>query len=421
MIKTPILIVDDEPLNLQIAAECLAPFYHLFIAKNGAEALTILNHHDIALILLDIHMPIMDGFETAKKIQRLSTHIQTPIIYLTADTSEETISQAFDSGAADYIVKPFKQKELLARVKNRIETEQLKKQQRQLLEHNEHLIQLIKSHIAYIKTDKIGIITETSRSFCDLFCCEKYVGDLSNSPYIGKNVNTLKSGNTPRETYARLWETLNRCEVFTHDIENKNMCGECHWYRVTIAPDVNDISEVTGYICFFHNIDDQVRYAHNASVDYLTGLFNRSKFDDKLAEEMLRAELYHELFSIILVDIDHFKAVNDQYGHDVGDAVLKEVTHLLSKQIRLTDTLARWGGEEFIILCPNTDISAAVTLAEVLRTAIEHHHFDTVEHKTASFGVTQYHSRLDPITLFKHVDHALYQAKETGRNKVIAF
>lgn len=123
MNKTDLLIVDDEPINLQIAAECLSPLYTIYIAKKGLDALTILQNKPVALILLDIGMPDMDGFETAARIRTLALHKQTPIIYLTADNSEETIAKAFDSGAADYVIKPFKPDELLASVKNNLAKE----------------------------------------------------------------------------------------------------------------------------------------------------------------------------------------------------------------------------------------------------------------------------------------------------------
>lgn len=113
--------------------------------------------------------------------------------------------------------------------------------------------------------------------------------------------------------------------------------------------------------------------------------------------------------------------VNDDYGHLVGDMVLKAFAQLLSQNIRQTDSVARWGGEEFIILCPNTDKDGAMQLAEKLRQVIQNYCFTTIGHKTASFGVATYDPQLDALDLFRNVDRALYQAKNSGRNKVVSF
>ena len=421
MNKTALLIVDDEPINVQMAAECLAADYDIFVAKSGFDALTLLQHQSVGLILLDIGMPEMDGFATAERVAALPHCAAIPIIYLTADNSEETISKAFDTGAADYVIKPFKRKELLARVKNRLETERLKQEQHDLLKRNTHLIELIKSHVAYLKTDVHGMITEVSVSFCELFLCQENPVTDCNSYFIGKNVNILKSGSTPVAQYQDLWRSLALGEVFTHTIEDKHPCGTNGWYRVTIAPDMSESGQLIGYIAFYLNIDKEVRFEREATTDYLTGLCNRAKFDRLFQDELLRAQRYRHSFSLILADIDHFKTVNDDYGHLVGDVVLKEFAQLLSQHIRQTDSVARWGGEEFIILCPNTDNVGAVQLAEKLRCVIQEHLFASIGQKTASFGVSTYQPQWDGTDLFRQVDKALYQAKEAGRNKVVSF
>lgn len=421
MNKTALLIVDDEPINLQMAAECLVNDYAIFVAKSGSDALTLLQHQSVELILLDIGMPEMDGFATAEAIAALPHCASIPIIYLTADNSEETISKAFDTGAADYIVKPFKRKELLARVKNRLETERLKQEQYQLVQRNNHLLELIKSHVAYLKTDINGIITEVSPSFCRLFHSHQQVIELCNRYFVGNNVNMLKTGSTPQEHYFQLWQTLGKQQVYTHEIEDRHADGASGWYRVTIAPDTDESGYLIGYIAFYLNIDKEIRFEHEATTDYLTGLCNRAKFDRLFNDELIRAQRYRHPFSLILADIDHFKTVNDDYGHLVGDAVLKDFAQLLSEHIRQTDSVARWGGEEFIILCPNTDNEGAVQLAEKLRHVIQEHAFASIGHKTASFGVATYHPQWDALDLFRNVDKALYQAKDAGRNKVVSF
>lgn len=416
-----VLIVDDEPLNLRMSAECLSHDYTIYFARSGEEALELLKSHLVDIILLDINMPDMDGFETAKKIYNLFSNRTIPIIYLTADTSEETISKAFDSGASDYIIKPFKQKELLARVKNWIETERLKASQRQLIEKNEHLMGIIDTHVAYIKTDTSGTITEISQNFSELISSRRDDSNEFSKKIIGKNINVLKSDKTDNSVYENLWQTIRKGEPFTCEIEDSNFNGGTNWFRISITPDIDENGEVQGYVAFYHNIDEKIRFEHDANTDFLTGLNNRAKFEKTLERERSRAIRYQSPLSVILIDIDHFKYVNDDYGHVVGDAVLKEFAQILSLNIRESDTLARWGGEEFIVLCPHTNINGAKVLAESLRSKIEAYEFDAIGHKTASFGVAQYNSDKEKESIVLDVDAALYMAKQDGRNRVKVF
>lgn len=152
--------------------------------------------------------------------------------------------------------------------------------------------------------------------------------------------------------------------------------------------------------------------------DKLTGVFNRVKFDAVLETEIQRSVRFQHPFSVIMLDIDHFKQVNDIHGHQAGDAVLTEIARLLQANTRETDILGRWGGEEFIIICPQTDINGALGLAKNLCRIINEHNFPIVQHKTASFGVTAYQPGDHAESLVARADAALYQAKHNGRNQV---
>ena len=152
--------------------------------------------------------------------------------------------------------------------------------------------------------------------------------------------------------------------------------------------------------------------------DKLTGLFNRSKIDAAIEREIARSERFGQPFSLIMLDIDHFKSVNDTYGHQVGDKVLIAVSSVLSDNTRETDILGRWGGEEFIVICPHTDDAGILNLAEGLRLKFEAYDFPVVEHKTASFGVTTYRNGDQPTEIVRRADEALYAAKNSGRNRV---
>ncbi|WP_019558696.1 diguanylate cyclase [Thioalkalivibrio sp. ALE12] len=162
----------------------------------------------------------------------------------------------------------------------------------------------------------------------------------------------------------------------------------------------------------------QQHLEHLATTDPLTGLNNRMKASEALAEEILRAERHASPLSVILLDLDHFKPINDTLGHGRGDAVLTAVGQLITGRIRATDRAARWGGEEFLILCPQDDIAATARLAEDLRHCLEIHDFQTGQPLTASFGVAQLEPGESAESLVDRADRALYAAKHAGRNRV---
>lgn len=160
--------------------------------------------------------------------------------------------------------------------------------------------------------------------------------------------------------------------------------------------------------------------ARLAVTDTLTGLFNRLKTDEVLDSEFQRSLRFGQPFSIIMVDIDKFKQVNDTHGHQVGDQVLIAVAKTLQNHTRETDLLGRWGGEEFIIVCTHTDRGGALKLAETLRQKLETQHIPVVQQMTASFGVATYQLGDQPKDIVARADAALYEAKHQGRNRVAA-
>lgn len=156
-----------------------------------------------------------------------------------------------------------------------------------------------------------------------------------------------------------------------------------------------------------------------AITDHLTGLFNRIKIEESMETEYLRRMRYRTSFSVVLLDIDKFKNVNDTYGHDVGDSTLVTLSNILSNHVRKIDIVGRWGGEEFIVVCPGTDINGAAILAENLRNEIEKSEFDIVGTITCSFGVAEMRDDEMLKELIKRSDVGLYLAKAQGRNRVV--
>ena len=155
--------------------------------------------------------------------------------------------------------------------------------------------------------------------------------------------------------------------------------------------------------------------------DPLTQLFNRLKMDQTLDAEISRAQRYSSPLSVILLDLDKFKLVNDTFGHIVGDQVLCKVAEILQTTIRKQDFSARWGGEEFFIICPETSLENALLVAEKIRKELEITIFPEVKHVTASFGIACYQNKESVSELLDRADQALYQAKIQGRNQVCQY
>ena len=155
-----------------------------------------------------------------------------------------------------------------------------------------------------------------------------------------------------------------------------------------------------------------------AITDSLTGLYNRNKLNEELNNEYNRAIRFNQSFGIIIMDIDYFKDINDTFGHQAGDGVLIKIASLLQENTRKVDTVGRWGGEEFFIICPKSDLDGVINVAESLKSTISKHKFPIVGYKTASFGVTTYKAGDTIERIISRADAALYKAKKSGRDNV---
>ncbi|MEA2100354.1 MAG: diguanylate cyclase, partial [Campylobacterota bacterium] len=161
------------------------------------------------------------------------------------------------------------------------------------------------------------------------------------------------------------------------------------------------------------------KYEALSSIDSLTGIFNRSKFELELRIEIDRVHRYDSgTFSLIFFDIDHFKSINDNFGHLEGDNALKEIAKLIKSHIRSTDTLARWGGEEFVVIMPQTSLKQIQTVAEIFRKVISETTFNLIGKITCSFGVSEFKKDDNAQSVILRADKAMYMAKENGRDRV---
>jgi len=273
-------------------------------------------------------------------------------------------------------------------------------------------IDIIDKHVLISYSDKKGNITYASEALCKLTGYTK-------EELIGKNHRIFKHPDTPKAVFKKLWQTITQGEVFKGELKNMNKAGGAYWIDATITPIINKYGEIEGYSAIRQDITDK-KYAQKLSVtDKLTQIYNRLHLENILAKETQRANRYGEIYSVIIIDIDYFKSVNDNHGHDAGDKILISVVEILKSKIRQTDVLGRWGGEEFLIICPKSDMDQAYIVAQKLRVAIQEYEFPIIGKLTCSFGVSQYRSKdKNSDAVIKKADEALYDSKENGRNMV---
>ncbi len=415
-----ILIVDDEPINISAIAEILGQKYALSVANNGEKALRILSEGlRPDLILLDILMPDIDGFEVAKQLKANPDTAAIPIIFLTAKKDNESIATGFKVGAVDYLSKPFQKEELLLRIKNTLQIFNLRNALNNALTESQKYIKTIESQMALIdkniifsSTDIDGKITEVSNAFYKISGYRK-------EQLIGKMHRIVRHPDMKASFFDKLWNTITRNETWHGEIKNRKKDGTFYWLETMIYPKYDADGNKTGYTAISHDITDKKRVEELSMTDQLTQIHNRLYLTNSFVREIKRAKRYGFIFAVIMIDIDHFKEVNDTYGHDTGDFVLSAVAKILQSTIRETDILGRWEGEEFLILLPHTDIFEAEKLAEKLRQSVEGYSFDTVGRKTCSFGVSVFNLEEDDCKeTLKRADKALYSAKNSGRNRV---
>lgn len=239
---------------------------------------------------------------------------------------------------------------------------------------------------------------------------------------IGKTPRIFKSGRHSPDFYAELWETLLSTGHWQGEIWNRNKYGDIYplWQSITAVRD--DAGRIRTFVSVFHNIAERKRMEdeleRQATLDHLTGAYNRRAFDTALRQAICQAELSDETFSLLIFDIDHFKHVNDRHGHDTGDAILKQLADRVAGNLRSTDILSRWGGEECTILLPDTRLRGTRIFAERLRGQIAESRLNGLR-VTLSMGITEYRPGDDMDSMLARADEALYRAKSAGRNCVM--
>lgn len=284
------------------------------------------------------------------------------------------------------------------------ETKQKLKMLAQAIEQTDELVMI---------TDKSGVITYVNDAYV------AHTG-YKHSEFIGKKPSLINSKTHSSDFFKEMWETILAGKTYTNTVTNRAKNGKLYYEEVTITPIFDDNNTLINFISTGRDITERIKMENElqmlATTDSLTGIYNRYRGNDILDLEVDRAYRYSSPLAVLMFDVDNFKNVNDVYGHDIGDYVLKKLSEIVSTHMRKSDAFIRWGGEEFIIVAANIDKREAMEFAEKLRVAVASYIFDQEMRITISFGVTIFKTSDTKMTILKRVDKALYKAKEDGRN-----
>jgi two-component system, cell cycle response regulator len=480
-----ILIIDDVPENLRLLSRMLECHgYRVRRSISGKLALHAAQLEPPSLVLLDINMPEMDGYEVCRQLKNDDRTSDVPIIFISALDQVRNKLRAFEMGAVDYITKPFQEPEVLARVQTQLTIQQ---QQRLLIQHNQTLersqqeIELLLATVqAASRADTIdtalrAILQQVSTAIqwdyaeawmqsdtdATLELRQTYCRTKAWSNFCRLNHGSINDADLFSSVFiGRVWATLQaEWQVIQHsnlDPIRKEIATKASLRTVFAVPVVQD-GQAIAVLSFYsqanqapdHRLMDLVeavalqlgtfiqRYLAEAalrrvnmelkrlvSLDGLTQLANRRRFDEYLAQEWRRLRREQHSLSLLLCDVDHFKAYNDRYGHQAGDDCLKQIAQAIDQSIRRpADLAARYGGEEFAVILPNSDQEGAIHIAQTIQQAIavlaiEHDASNVDSIVTISLGAASVipSDRSSVTRLIAAADRALYASKDSGRN-----
>lgn len=445
-----VLVVDDIESNVKLLeAKLLGEYYTVFTANNGKDALDVLALNRIDIILLDAMMPNIDGFEICKRIKSNPYTIHIPVIMVTALSETEDRIKGLEAGADEFLTKPIDDTALFARVRSlarmKAVIDELKLRNTtnaelggdvieikdnfsdsKILLVNDDIVQARNIHKMLLSlTPNIKIISDINELEKDseytpdlvIISCQLEQGDplrisvmLRSDAKFHDTVLILQAEEENTSIVIKGLE-LGINDYFTYQVDKNELLARIRTqlkrkhYQDTLRNDLE--------------------LSVNLSIkDGLTGIFNRHYFDTHIKQIVKKSTDSKRPLCLLMCDIDHFKQVNDTYGHQAGDIVLKTIANVLKSIFRITDLVARYGGEEFAILLKDITIDEAMYIVQRARTRVESIDFkvktqkDPIK-KTISIGVTEYKIGESISDFIERTDKALYQAKEDGRNKVI--
>lgn len=427
--KLRILFVEDVPADAELAARVLHKEGWNFTSirvENQEEFLKALADYRPELILSDYSMPQFDGMRALRLA--LDHDANLPFIIVTGATNEETAVDCIKAGAWDYVLKermtrlPFAVKAVLERKKIRT----IQAEAEAALRLQSTALQAAAN--AIVITDRDGTIQWINQAFSTLT-------GYTLIEAVGKNLcNLMRSGQHGKAFYQSLWDTIRAGRVWNGELINRRKDGSFYPEEQTITPVRDDQGRISHFVAIKQNITERKTAEaeiHNlAYYDALTGLPNRRLFRDRLAQALAAARRSNHWGAVLFVDLDQFKRINDARGHDVGDLLLKQVSERLTGCRRDEDTVARQGGDEFVVLLVNLGAtqSAVIRLAtrvaeKIHSTLIEPFHIGELDYYIgASIGITVFPKAVENVDdLLREADTAMYRAKDAGRNTVCYF
>lgn len=450
-----ILIVDDIPANVKLLeARLLAEYFEVLTAEDGPSALEICDRTQVDLILLDIMMPGMDGFEVCERLKANPRTAHIPVVMVTALDQPSDRVRGLKAGADDFLTKPVNDLQLISRVKSLVRLKMLSDELRIRTETAqnigiEDMLRMTDGRIEdtaqillvdgrgntqerIVKALKpIAAVTAISDPQAALF-------EAAENPFDLVIVNANFDDYDPLRLCSQL-RSLERTRfipillITDHGSEAMIVRALDLGVNDYLARPIDTNELVARSLTQIRRkrYNDRLRTSVKQTIelavtDGLTGLHNRRYLDSHLKILFNRAQARGRPLSVCITDIDRFKQVNDSYGHDAGDDVLREFAARIRATVRGADLACRYGGEEFVVVMPDTSAEAAAAIAERLRSMIEDRPFTlrtspATLHVTASMGIATFAPGVDtPEQLLKQADRALYQAKSSGRNRVVA-
>ena len=436
-----VLIVDDQEANLVALEAILAALdIQLVRANSGNAALSELLHQDFALVLLDVQMPGMDGFEVAELMRGNQKTSNIPIIFVTAINKEKKhVFKGYESGAVDYLFKPLDHDILVSKVKVFLDLYQQKAalewMVKQVESKNQQLKQEISERItAEHQLSKLAkaieqspasvIITDAKANIEFVNSTFERVTGYTSEEALGQNLSFLKSGCAPISTYHEMQESINKHASWRGEISSLKKNGELFWEYITISPIKGADGQTTNFVSVQEDITLRKAYEdqllHQANYDNITHLPNRILALDRITQESAMVQRMNVRMAVLLIDLDDFKKINESLGHHIGDLILAEAAIRLNRIVRKGDTVARLGGDEFLIMLVDcgTETGAVRTACMVLDSFTKPFSVDGQNAViTASIGITYApDDTSDPHVLMQNAEAAMYRAKESGPN-----
>lgn len=447
-----ILVVDDVIPNVKILeAKLSVEYYDVVTAYNGPDALAIALEQQPDLILLDVMMPQMDGFEVCQRLKADKRTAHIPVVMVTALSEAADRIQGLESGADDFLTKPVDDLSLFARVKSLLRLKMMMDEFRLREETSSEMgvISMSDRKEEAIQRARILVIDDNEYSVRMMKEIYAETYDITLEPNMEEAQTLLRGGDfdlavvsLDSATYdplrlcskVRSLEETRQLPILTlvDDADKDKLIKgmEIGINDYIMRPiDANELIVRTRTQILRKQYQDRLRHNFHRSMelavtDSLTGLYNRRYMSNHLDALLQRAKLDYKPVCVMIMDIDFFKRVNDTHGHDVGDEVIREFSERIGASVRGIDLACRYGGEEFVVVMPDTDLSVASTVSERLRRQISEKPFSASKGAlelglTCSIGVTVSKEEENSDGLLKRADEALYKAKGDGRNRVV--